>query len=162
MTSRVRWLSPLLIAVISVVFLVPFIFTLLTAAKTRAEAGQLEFSLPSEWALFQNVADAFKARDYMLVTAFVNSIILTVVSVAILVVLSAMVAYVLQRRKTWWTKVVNAFVLMGLIIPPAIVPTIWVMQKLSIFKTLHGLILVEVAFGLAFCILLFRAFIATI
>ncbi len=162
MTSRVRLLSPLFIAVISIIFLVPFVFTVLTAAKSRAEAGQLEFSLPSEWALFQNLADAFKTRDYMLVTAFINSIILTVVSVAILVVFAAMVAYVLQRRKSRWTKFVNALVLMGLIIPPAIVPTIWVMQKLQIYKTLHGLILVEVAFGLAFCILLFRAFIATI
>jgi raffinose/stachyose/melibiose transport system permease protein len=46
--------------------------------------------------------------------------------------------------------------------PPAVVPTIWVMQSLGLFKTLHGLILVEVAYGLSFSILLFRAFIATI
>jgi len=37
-----------------------------------------------------------------------------------------------------------------------------VLQKLALFKTLQGLILVEVAYGMAFCILLFRAFIATI
>jgi ABC-type molybdate transport system permease subunit len=53
-------------------------------------------------------------------------------------------------------------VLCGLIIPPAVVPTVWVLQKLGLFKTLGGLILIEVAFGLSFCILLFRAFIATI
>ena len=52
--------------------------------------------------------------------------------------------------------------LSGLIIPPAVVPTIWVLQKLGLFRTMPGLILVEVAFGLSFCILLFRAFIATI
>jgi raffinose/stachyose/melibiose transport system permease protein len=57
---------------------------------------------------------------------------------------------------------INALVLAGLIIPPAVVPTIWVMQGLGLFKTLHGLIFIEVAFGIAFCILLFRAFIATI
>ena len=34
----------------------------------------------------------------MLVTAFINSTIITVASVAIMVVLAAMVAYVLQRR----------------------------------------------------------------
>jgi raffinose/stachyose/melibiose transport system permease protein len=160
--SRMRMLSPLFIVGLSAIFLVPFVFTFLTAAKTRGEAAQLEFSLPTEWALFQNVSDAFKARDYMLVTAFVNSIILTVVSVAILVVLSALVAYVLQRRPSRWTKVVDILILTGLIIPPAIVPTIWLLQKLELFKTLPGLILIEVAFGLAFCILLFRAFIATI
>ena len=39
---------------------------------------------------------------------------------------------------------------------------IWVLQELGLFKTLPGLILIEVAFGLSFSILLFRAFVATI
>jgi raffinose/stachyose/melibiose transport system permease protein len=98
----------------------------------------------------------------MLVTAFINSTILTVVSVAVLVVLAAMVAWVLQRRKSRWNGVVNFLILSGLIIPPAVVPTIWVLQSLGLFKTLPGLILIEVAFGLSFCVMLFRAFIAGI
>ncbi len=110
----------------------------------------------------QNFQDVISARDYMLVIAFINSTILTVASVAILVVLSAMVAYILQRRKSRWTTVVNFLVLAGLIIPPAVVPTIWVLQAMGLFRTMPGLILVEVAFGISFCILLFRAFIATI
>ena len=83
-------------------------------------------------------------------------------SVAIMVVLAAMVAYVLQRRPSKWTKVADVLILSGLIIPPAVVPTVWVLQELSLFKTLQGMILIEVAFGLSFSILLFRAFIATI
>jgi raffinose/stachyose/melibiose transport system permease protein len=77
-------------------------------------------------------------------------------------VLSAMVAFVLQRRKTRWNPFINFLVLSGLIIPPAVVPTIWVLQGISLFDTMLGLILVEVAFGLSFSILLFRAFISTI
>jgi raffinose/stachyose/melibiose transport system permease protein len=77
-------------------------------------------------------------------------------------VLSAMVAYVLQRRKSRWNGLVNFLVLAGLIMPPAVVPTIWVLQKLGLFRTMPGLILVEVAFGISFCILLFRAFISAI
>ena len=57
---------------------------------------------------------------------------------------------------------VNFFVLAGLIIPPAVVPTIWVLQSLGLFKTMHGMILIEVAYGLSFSVLLFRAFIATV
>ena len=52
--------------------------------------------------------------------------------------------------------------LSGLIIPPAVVPTIWVLQGLELFKTVPGLILVEIAYGLAFCVLLFQAFISTV
>jgi raffinose/stachyose/melibiose transport system permease protein len=145
-----------------VVFIVPFIFIFLTAVKTRAEANELKFSWPTEWAFFQNLQTVWKSNDYQLRTAFINSIILTVVSVAILVVLGAMCAYVLQRRKSKWNVPINLLVLSGLIIPPAVVPTIWVLQGLGLFKTLPGLILVEVAFGLSFSILLFRAFISSI
>lgn len=52
--------------------------------------------------------------------------------------------------------------LAGLIIPPAVVPTIWLLQSIGLFKTLHGMVLIEVAYGLAFCVLLVRAFVATI
>ena len=79
-----------------------------------------------------------------------------------MVVLSAMVAFVLQRRRNKWTALVNGLVLSGLIIPPAVVPTIWVLEGLGLFPTMLGLVLVEVAFGLSFSVLLFRAFIATI
>jgi raffinose/stachyose/melibiose transport system permease protein len=161
-TKRHFWLGLLGIVLFGVVFMVPFAFILFTAAKTQREAGELQFSLPTTWALLQNFRDALAARDYMLIIAFINSTILTVASVTILVVLSAMVAYVLQRRRSRWNGVVNFLVLAGLIIPPAVVPTVWVLQKLGLFKTLPGLILIEVAFGLSFCILLFRAFIATI
>ena len=91
-----------------------------------------------------------------------NSLILTVGSVAVLVVLAAMVAFVLQRRRDRVGGVVTALMLAGLIIPPAIVPTIYVLQSLGLFKTLIGLTLVEIAFLLPFSVLIFRAFMASI
>jgi raffinose/stachyose/melibiose transport system permease protein len=152
----------LAILVALVVFIVPFVFIVFTAGKTQAEASFLEFSWPTEWVLFENIVTVLQTRDYLLVQAFINSTILTVVAVAIMVVLGAMVGYVLQRRRSRWNPLVNSLVLAGLIIPPAVVPTIWMLQGLGLFKTLVGLIAVHVAFGLSFCILLFRAFVATI
>ena len=149
-TKTHLWLGALGIVLFAIVFLVPFAFILFTAAKTQTEAGELQFSLPTTWALLQNFQDALAARDYMLVIAFINSIVLTVVSITVLVVLSAMVAHVVQRRRSRWSGVVNFLVLCGLIIPPAVVPTVWVLQSLGLFKTLSGLIFIEVAFGLAF------------
>jgi raffinose/stachyose/melibiose transport system permease protein len=150
------------IALALFVFVVPFLFIVFTAGKTQAEAAALRFSWPTEWHLFENIVTVLQNRDYLLVRAFVNSTVLTVVAVAIMVVLGAMVGYVLQRRRSRWNPIVNALVLAGLIIPPAVVPTIWTLQGIGLFKTLAGLIAVHVAFGLSFCILLFRAFVATI
>jgi raffinose/stachyose/melibiose transport system permease protein len=150
------------ILVALVVFIVPFLFIVFTAGKTQAESSFLEFTPPTEWAFFDNIATVLQNRDFLLVRAFANSMVLTVVAVTIMVVLGAMVGYVLQRRKSRWNPLVNGLVLAGLIIPPAVVPTIWVLQGLELFKTIPGLIAAHVAFGLSFCILLFRAFVATI
>lgn len=150
------------IAASIVVFLVPFAFIILTAVKDRRSAATRSFDWPTSWHAWDNFMEVLKTQDYMLVTAFVNSIILTVASVTLLVIFGAMVGFVAQRRLSRWTPIVNFLVLAGLIIPPAVVPTIWVMQSVGLFKTMHGMILIEVAYGLSFTILLFRAFVATI
>jgi raffinose/stachyose/melibiose transport system permease protein len=153
-----------LIAIVgtAIFFLVPFAFILITATKPLAEANLLQFSWPEQFVLFDNLRQAFQARDYLLIIAFINSFILTVTAVAGLVIFGAMVAYVWQRRPGRLGPVVSILVLAGLIVPPAVVPTIWVLQKIGLFKTMPGLILIEIAFGLPFCILLFRAFMSTV
>jgi len=156
------WGGILAILVSIVVFIVPFFFIVVNALKDRRESSLRSIAPPTAWHFFDNLVEVIQTRDYMLVTAFINSIILTVGSVVLLVVLGAMVGFVLQRRPSRWTSLVNFFVLAGLIIPPAVVPTIWVLQGLGMFKTLHGLILIEVAYGLSFSVLLFRSFIATV
>jgi raffinose/stachyose/melibiose transport system permease protein len=156
------WLSALAILTFSVVFLVPFAFIVLTAVKDRQQAALLAFSWPTDLRLLENLQEVLQTRDYLLIIAFINSTVLTVASVTLMVVLASMVAFVLQRRASRWNGLVNFLILAGLIIPPAVVPTIWVLQSLHLFKTLGGLILIEVAFGLPFCVLLFRAFISTI
>jgi raffinose/stachyose/melibiose transport system permease protein len=145
-----------------VIFLIPFAFILLTASKTAAEASELTFTLPSPFVLMDNIQTVLTTQNFLILRAFINSTTLTVFSVVIMVVLSAMTGYVLQRRKSRWNPVINFLVLAGLIVPPAVVPTIWVLQGLGLFKQMPGMILVNAAFGLSFCILLFRAFVSTI
>ncbi len=163
MRKPTRWLVGLLgIGFTTVFFLVPFTFVITMAAKDPREASLLEFSWPAHFQLWDNIVQVFQARDYMLIIAFINSTILTVASVTLMVICGAMIAFVLDRRKSKLNPLINTLVLAGLIIPPAVVPTIWVMQSLGIFKTLFGLILIEVAFGLSFTVLTMRAFVATI
>jgi raffinose/stachyose/melibiose transport system permease protein len=158
-----RWLIGIIgILVTTVIFIIPFVFVFTMAAKDEKAAASLRFSWPENFRLWQNVADVFASRNHMLIRAFVNSGILTVCSVALMVVLGAMVAFVLDRRRSKLNPLVNGLILAGLIIPPAVVPTIWVMQTLGLFKTLVGLILIEVSYGLSFTILIMRAFVHTI
>ena len=160
---RRAWVVGLIAILVSlVIFIIPFVFILFTAAKSSAEAADFKMAPPTHWMLGQNIRNVLTGYDFVVVRAFINSTTLTVVSVAVVVVLAAMTGYVLQRRRSRVNAVVNFFVLAGLIVPPAVVPTIWVLQRIGLYKSMPGMILIEVTFGLAFCILLFRAFVSTI
>lgn len=145
-----------------VVFVVPFVFMLLTAAKDRAESARFQFSLPTEWHLLDNIAEVLDTRNGVVITAFRNSMLLTLGSVTLLVLVATMVAFVLQRRGDRVGSLVAALLLAGLILPPALVPTIYVLQWTGLFKTILGLVLVEVALILPFAVLIFRTFMSAI
>lgn len=163
MTSTRRLIVSLIaLAGALIFFVVPFVFIALTAVKTKQEASLLQLSWPAETQLWHNLVAVIEARDFMMIQAFINSAIITVGSVTLIVLFSAMVGFVLNRRKTSWNKMIMFLVLSGLMIPPAIVPTIWLLQQLGIFRTLHSMVLVEVAYNISFGILLYRAFFSTI
>src|SRR5690606_29112696 len=98
-----------------VVFLVPFAFILLTAAKNPREAAEFSMSLPTTWQLWQNVIEVLTTREFVVLRAFINSTTLTVFSVLLMVVFAAMAGYVLQRRSSRWNGFINFMVLAGLI-----------------------------------------------
>jgi raffinose/stachyose/melibiose transport system permease protein len=159
---RTWWVDVVSLGVATVVFLIPFAFILITAGKDQAEASSLDFTLPTEWRLWENLNEVLTVRDGIVVTALINSLILTVASVTLIVFVCSMVAFVQQRRKDRVSSLVNVLMLAGLIIPPAVVPTIFVLQALGMFKTLGGLILIELAFAIPFAVIVLRAFIGSI
>jgi raffinose/stachyose/melibiose transport system permease protein len=160
---RRAWIVGIIAILVSFfVFLVPFAFVLLQAAKTPEEASNLAFSWPTNFQFIQNFIDTLNSNDGVVWRAIINSAILTIGSVVLMVAIGAMAGYVLARKRSKWGPVVNFFVLAGLIVPPAVVPTIWVLQGLKLFGTMPGMILIETTFGLSFTILLFRAFVGNI
>jgi raffinose/stachyose/melibiose transport system permease protein len=160
--KRSTWMGLAGLIVSLFIFILPFLFIAQMAGKSPKEAANIDFSWPEKWMFVQNFIDVVKAREYMLITAYINSCVITVGAVTLLVIFGAMVGYVLQRRPSPWNKIIYGFVLAGFMIPPAIVPTIWVLQGLHLYKSLWGMILIQVAYGLSFSVLLYRSFIASI
>src|SRR5258706_292373 len=160
--SAKTWIDAVALVVFGMIFVVPFIFIFLTAAKTRQEASLFQFSWPGKFQLLENIRDVIAFGDRRMLRALWNSTLLTVGSVTLIVLFSALVAYVMQRRGDRVASVVSSVMLAGLIIPPAVVPTIFLLQWTHLYKTLLGLILVEVAFTMPFATLIFRAFMANI
>lgn len=143
------------------IFAVPFIFMLINALKDRREANLLRLSLPTEW-MWDNFKQVISSNNYQIITAFKNSIILTVGSLVVLIIVGSMAGYVLQRRSDKPVNFINTMLMTGLMIPPAILPTIWVMQGLHIYKTMFGMVMVEAALQIPFTIMLYKGFMITI
>jgi ABC-type sugar transport system, permease component len=144
-----------------IIFWVPFCFVIVNSLKNKTDAAQLDLSWPTsiQWS---NYKEVLIAQDHMVIRSFINSTLITLLSIAILIVVSAMTGYVLQRRNDRWSGVIQFLVMAGLMIPPAVVPTIWVLDSIHLFKTMTGIVLVEVALGISFAVLLYRSFMATI
>ncbi len=144
-----------------VIFIIPFLFMLTNSLKERKDANLLSLSWP-ETLRWENFVEVFQANNYQIVTAFKNSIILVIGSVILLIITGSMCGYIIQRRSDRTTGVVNALIMTGLMVPAAILPTIWVLQRLGLYKTMAGMILIEVALNLPFTIMLYRGFMNSI
>ncbi|MDB5055836.1 MAG: transporter [Bacilli bacterium] len=145
-----------------VIFWVPFYFVIINSFKTRTEASLMNISWPSSFHIWANYKEVLLAQNNMLLRAFYNSTILTVASIVLLVFFCSMAGFVLQRRQDKASPIINFLVLAGLMIPPAIVPTIWVVDYIGLFKTMQGIILIEVALAAPFTIILYRGFMVSI
>lgn len=92
--KRVRLLGDVIgLLVAGTIFVVPFIFMLVSSLKERREANLLQLSLPKvfQW---ENYLEVIKANNYLLIRSFKNSAVLTAGSVVLLIVVCSMAGYV--------------------------------------------------------------------
>ncbi len=146
----------LVFAVMAVVFIIPFIYILLMASKTGPEAALLKFSLPENFMLWQNLREVIAYGDYRMFRALMNSSLLTVGSVILIVIFAALFAFVAQRKDDRAATILMAVLVAGLMIPPSVVPTVFLLRRLGIYKTMFGMILIDVACFMPFATVIFR------
>jgi raffinose/stachyose/melibiose transport system permease protein len=144
-----------------IIFVIPFLFMFVNSLKERRESNLLKLSLPETFR-WENYLEVMKTSNGIIFTAFKNSLLISFGSVLVLIIACAMAGYVLQRRKDKVMSTVNAVVMVGLMVPPAILPTIFIMQYLHVYKTLFGMIMVEVSLQIPFTIMLYRGFMSSI
>lgn len=148
--------------VIIVVFGAPLLFVALNAGMDAPQAAEMRMALPESPQYLSNLSEVIQARDGMIIRAFYNSTIITVSSIVLLIVVGAMSGMVLERKKGRAVGPIMLIVLAGLMVPPAVVPTIRLLQILGIFKTITSMVLIEVAINLPVTIVLYRAYMVSV
>jgi raffinose/stachyose/melibiose transport system permease protein len=154
-------LAQVVLASNALLVLVPMAMMGLSAFKTTREIFRQPFGLPATWRLdnFQRVwVDAHFGRYFQ------NSVIVTVVAVAILVALGAMAGYALGRFQFRGNDVLFLYFLSGLMLPIrlGIIPLFILMRDLRLLDSLWSLILIYAASGLPSAIFILTGFFRTL
>jgi N-acetylglucosamine transport system permease protein len=149
--------SHVLLAVWTVIVIVPFLWVVLSSFKTTKEILASPFSLPAHWS-FDNYAHAW--TDAGIRQFFLNTVIVVGVALVLVMLLGAMCAYVLARFKFRGARAIYYLMLAGLTFPIflAIVPLFFILKNIGLINTLPGLIMVYVAFALPFTVFFLYSF----
>lgn len=144
----------------------PFFLVVINSFKPKMAILENTLSLPVEFDL-DNFTQAAKKMDYF--QAFGNSLLVTVFSVAAIIVTSSMLAYYLARKKTKFSKAVFLILVASMIVPfqALMVPFIGLygssgpVAALNLLSS-YGLVYFYVGFGVSMATFLYHGFISNI
>lgn len=161
MNNSKKWIDIALLVLailLGIFFFFPVYFSLISAFKSNGEILRDAIALPSSFYL-----ESFK---YLLTEtdfprAMLNSLILTVVSIAFMILLIPMAAYAIERTKRKWSNAVYVYYLAGMMIPFQVymIPLFKEMRTLGLYGTLTAPILIYISGSVGMGVLLFTSFI---
>lgn len=145
---------------LTLIILVPVYFVVINSFKTPNDAADMMITWPSKFQIFENYKSVYVEGNIL--TALINSSIITAASVALIIIVASLTGYVMQRRKDRYSNFLNFMILGGLIVPPAMVPTYWVLKLFHVNGTVLSVILMEAVLGFSFSVLIYKGFFNTI
>ncbi len=152
-------LTYLLLLLYAAATVYPMLWMCVTSVRRDKDIFENMTGLPPLNDLYwQNFSNAWTKGQYG--QYFGNSAIVTVVTVALTVVLSAMAAYALARYVFPGSKAIFFFFLAGMMVPLQlwIVPLFFQMKSMHLLNSLPGLIAAYVASGMPFSIFVLTGF----
>ena len=144
---------------VSLTMLIPISLVLVNSVKTKGEASSLSFRLPKTivWENFLTVIEQGK-----LLRSFLNSMLYSVSSVALIVLLASMTAYVLSRRRTRLHRALYSYLVLGLTLSLNHIALINIMKALRLLDTRAGIVILYTALQLPFAVFLLHSFVSSV
>ena len=154
-------LMHIFLGVNALIMLYPILVMVISGFKTNYEIYNRPFSLPNSFNL-DNFIVIWTETDVP--AYFLNSVIVTTLSVAFLLVMGTMAAYALARYNFKGNLMLYLFFLSGLMLPLrlAIIPLFIQLKALGLIDTLFGLIAIYTAMGLPSTVFILTGFLKTL
>ncbi|MCK5199391.1 MAG: carbohydrate ABC transporter permease [Spirochaetales bacterium] len=156
-----RAVITIILVVLAFFFLMPVYFTVINSFKPLREIVTSYTEFPESFYL-GNYIKAWIKTEYPRV--FLNSLIITVVSLAGIILTSSMAGYILVRTKGRISWLIFVVIVSSMIIPfhSIMIPLIRVVRMLGLSNSLPGIIFVYWGLGCNFAIFLYHGFVKTI
>lgn len=135
----------------------PLWMVLVNAMKTQGEAQALSLGLPQEWAIGDNFSTVVDEGHYF--TGLFNSLLVTIPAIAVVLLLGSMAAWAFARTQRRWLRAAYYLTTLSVLLPPAIIPSIYLLRELSLDGTRLGYALVTIAARLGLVIFLTTGFV---
>ncbi|GAB3263806.1 carbohydrate ABC transporter permease [Arthrobacter pigmenti] len=144
----------------AVAIIYPLVWMVLSGFKSNSELFSDTWGLPDQWQ-WQNYAQALNLGVFRY---FLNSVLVTGLSIVGVVLVSALAAYGLTRIRFPGATPITLMLLGGLMLSPtvAMVPVVQLLQTLNLYDTYAGLILLYIAYRIPFTLFLIRAYMITL
>lgn len=135
----------------------PIWLVVVNSFKPPGEAAELGLGLPRQWAFAENYHQVIDEGGYFL--ALANSLKIAIPVVLAVIVLGAMAAWAFARSGSRWLR--SAYFVMGLsiLIPPSIIPTIYLLRALTLDGTALGYTLTMIGSRMGIVVFLATGFI---
>jgi len=152
----------LILGIAAAVLVYPFLYMLSTSFKTRSLVLSAPLDLIPSNPTLDNYAQALGANNFG--RYFLNSAMVAVVSTALIVALSSMMAYAFSRLTFPGKRVLFTAIVVGLAIPTMmlIIPQFLLARDLHLLNSLQGLVPFYVGTALGFNTFLLAGFFETI
>lgn len=147
---------------LSIIFLSPILILLCNSFKSLKNIYLDVLAFPNaDTLILDNYPEAFEKLDF--VHSFMNSLVITVVSTAIIVLFCSMAAWVLVRYKTRTSKILFLVYAAATLIPfqCVMLPLVRLMDMMHMMNR-QGLVLMYLGFGSSMSIILFHGFIKNV
>lgn len=135
----------------------PLWLVLVTSAKPLGETAVPTLNPPRQIQAAQNYSDAFIQGN--IIQGLLNSLLVVVPSAIVILVLGAMASWIFARRTGRLAGWAYGLVIVGLLIPPAVVTLVLELRFIGIANTHLGLIATYVSMYLPFTVFLMTGFI---
>lgn len=139
--STLRWV---LLTAFALLIIIPLSIVVFASFKSTPELFTHPIGWPKE-IIFDNYWKML--TEYSLGTYFINSVIVTVVTVAAILFLSSLLAYAVVRMNSWLSMGIFGLFVAGMMVPPQVnmIPIYSLVYDLGLTNNRFGLILVSIA-----------------